>query len=286
MSRDRITHLETNNRDLVDGVEAADIMRRGEDSDGHEPVWVNVGRDERVVERELVGCECTGLVRAKDIHARERLDRREFLYDGLSSCEVSRTDGKRRGGDDWETDGHADDEEDEGVDEEVVLRRRRDLDSAEERSDPDHKDEEDDEHEEARADSAEDDLEMPLLVRVGDELRGTPHEGLLRSAGDHGVALSALDTAGVVRDVTDELVHREGLARDGGLVDRAERRPLVLVLVVIVVVVVVTFLLIVVVVVRVIGGTARLFLPGLLEDLLGLERERRREREGGGGTKR
>jgi hypothetical protein len=275
MSRDRITHLETNDSDLVDGVETAYIVRRGEDSDGHEPVGVDVGRDERVVERELVGCECTGLVRAKDVHSCKRLDRREFLYDGLSSCEVCRTDGKRRGGDDWETDRHADDEEDKGVDEEVVLRWRRDLDSAEEGTDPDHEDEEDDEHEETRTDSAEDDLEVALLVRVGDELGGAPHERLFGSAGDHGVALAALDATGVVRNVTDELVHSEGLARDGRLVDRAEGRALVLVLVVILVVVVVvmTFLLI--------GGAARLFLPGLLEDLLGLERERRRERVGG-----
>ena len=47
--------LQTDDGNLVDGVERLDVVRRRKDGDGHQPVGVDAGSDERLVQRELVG---------------------------------------------------------------------------------------------------------------------------------------------------------------------------------------------------------------------------------------
>lgn len=60
--REKSTNLQSNDGDLVDGIERFDVMRRCEHSDSHEPVRVDIRSDVGLVERELVGRKGTGLV--------------------------------------------------------------------------------------------------------------------------------------------------------------------------------------------------------------------------------
>ena len=126
------THLESDNSDLVNGVERLDVVRRGKDSSSHEPVGVHTFSNEGIVQTELVGGKCTRLVRAEDINTSQGLDSREFLDDSLATSKVGGANGERGGGDDGQTDRHTNDEEDEGVDEQVVLLRGGNLDMSEE----------------------------------------------------------------------------------------------------------------------------------------------------------
>ena len=59
--------------------------------------------------RELVGGERAGLVRAEHVAAGEGLDGGELLADGLAAGEVGGADGERGRGDAGQTDGHTND---------------------------------------------------------------------------------------------------------------------------------------------------------------------------------
>ena len=72
-------------------------------------VDVNALGHERLVDRQLVGGERAGLVRAEHVAAGEGLDGGELLADGLAAGEVGGADGERGRGDAGQTDGHTDD---------------------------------------------------------------------------------------------------------------------------------------------------------------------------------
>ena len=107
--------------DAVNRVERLDVVRRRERGDGHHPlrrqraqrhsthVDVDTLGDEGVVNRELVGGERAGLVRAEHVAAGEGLDGGELLADGLAAGEVGGADGERGRGDAGQTDGHTND---------------------------------------------------------------------------------------------------------------------------------------------------------------------------------
>lgn len=175
--------LESADDDLVDGIKALDVVRGGENGGGparkedraleddpmervgkcrrgrrkkkeerekrkgkkdvHEPFLLYSLGNVRLVERELVGGEGTGLVGAENVDTGERLDGGELLNDRLLLSEISCADRHDGGSDlkeevgererrkmgrervrekeegektyDRKTDGDTDDEEDEGV---------------------------------------------------------------------------------------------------------------------------------------------------------------------------
>ena len=76
---------------------------------------------------------------------------------------------------------------------------------------------------------------MTTLVGSGDEGGGAADKGLTGGDGDYGVDLAALETAGVVGDIAEELVDSEGFTGDGRLVDRAEGWAFVRTIIVVVV---------------------------------------------------
>lgn len=136
-------------------------------------------RNEWVVQRQLVGSQSTGLVGTEHVDTSKRLDGSKLLNNGLSPSEVGGTDGESCRGDDGQTDGYTDDEEDKGVNEQVVLGRTGNIDVSEETANPDDEDEEDDQDEQADyqygagyicelnsrlTDTTEDDLEVTFLV--------------------------------------------------------------------------------------------------------------------------
>ena len=59
--------LEGENCDLVDGIEGLDVVRGGESRNGHHPVDIDALGDEGLADGQLIGCERTGFVRAKDV---------------------------------------------------------------------------------------------------------------------------------------------------------------------------------------------------------------------------
>lgn len=83
--------------DFIDGVEHLDIVRRCEDGDSHEPVFGDSVCDIRLVKRELVGGECTGLIRTEDVNSGERFDGSQFLDDTLATGKVSCSNSHGRG---------------------------------------------------------------------------------------------------------------------------------------------------------------------------------------------
>ena len=145
------TDLKPNNCNFIDGVKTLDIVRGREDSNRHEPVGVDVRCDVRVIEGQLVCGKSTGLVGTKDINTRKRLNGGELLDDGLSTRKIGSTNSEGGRGDNWETNGHANYEEDKRIDEQVVVLWLGDFDVAEESADPGHENERDDQDEEAES---------------------------------------------------------------------------------------------------------------------------------------
>jgi hypothetical protein len=60
--------LEGEDCNLVDGIERLDVVRGREGRDGHHPVDIDTFSDERLANRQLIGCERTGFVRAKNVN--------------------------------------------------------------------------------------------------------------------------------------------------------------------------------------------------------------------------
>ncbi|KAJ6439395.1 LOW QUALITY PROTEIN: fungal specific transcription factor [Purpureocillium lavendulum] len=150
-----------------------------------------------------------------------------LLHNGLLLGEIGRADGQGRRRDDGETDGHADDEQDEGIVQQVLRAGHRDAQVVEEAADPGGQDPEHDEDQQRGADVVHDGLEVALVLRALDELGGAPDKGVPGRVDDDGVRLAALAARRVVDDVAEVLVDGQGLARDGRLVNGDERRAAV-----------------------------------------------------------
>ncbi|KAH0357736.1 plasma membrane H+-ATPase Pma1, partial [Aureobasidium melanogenum] len=212
--------LEGKDGNLVDGVEGLDVVGRGEGGDGHHPVDVLTLGDERLTDRELVGSESTGLVRAENINTSEGLDGSELLYDSLLLGEVGGTDGKSGGGNDGKTDGDTNNEEDKSVAEKSVLRPfgGSEVEVAEETTDPGSENEEHDENEKSRTDGVHDSLEVTLILGTSDESSSATDERVLGRGDEDSVGLSALATSGVVDDIAHVLVDSKRFTGNGRLV--------------------------------------------------------------------
>ena len=209
--------------DLVDGVERLEVVGRGESGDSHHPVDVLALGDVGLTERQLVGGESTGLVRAENVNTSKRLDGGEFLNDSLLLGEVSGTDSEGGGGDNGETDGNTDDEHDQGVVEKSdrlvgTLPSDGDGDVTEETTNPGQEDEEHDQDKKRCTDGVHDSLEVTLVLSALDERSSATDERVLSSGDDDTVGLAALATSGVVSDLTHVLVDSERFTSDGRLI--------------------------------------------------------------------
>ena len=228
--------LEGRDGNLVNGVERADVVRRGESGDGHHEVDVNTLRGERLVDGQLVGGKCTSLVRAENVDTGKRLNGGKLLDDSLALGEVSGTDSHGGGGDARKTDGDTNDEEDEGVDEQVVVPGGGDTSVAEEARDPEGEDEDEDKDEERATDGAHDLLEVTFGFTTQDEGSGATDERLLGNVRAEDVTFTTLATGSVEDGVTNVLVDGERFTSDGRLVAGNDRRTLVDTLIIVVVV--------------------------------------------------
>lgn len=208
-------------RDFIDGVQALDVVRRGNGGDSHHPVDINTLRDVGLTDGQLVGREGTGLVGAQDVDTGKGLNGSELLDNGLLLSEISGTDGKGSGGDDGQTDGDTNDKENQSPVQQVVITpfRGGDLDVTVETTNPGSENPEHDQDEERGTDVVHDSLEVTLVLGTLDESGGLTDEGVLGSSGNNGVGLATLATGGVVAGIAHVLVDSKGFTSDGGLVN-------------------------------------------------------------------
>lgn len=212
---------------LVDGVERLEVVGRGKGSDGHHPVDILTLSDVRLANRQLVGSESTGLVRAENINTSKRLDGSKLLDDSPLLSEVGSTDSESGGGDDGKTDGDTDDEEDQSVVEKgdgalSSTAVSSDTQVTEETTDPGSEDEEHDEDEKSSTDGVHDGLEMSLVLSTLDKRSSATDERVLGGSKGNTVGLAALATGGVVSDFAHVLVDSERLSGNGGLISGDE----------------------------------------------------------------
>ncbi|KAG2024738.1 hypothetical protein GB937_003437 [Aspergillus fischeri] len=209
---------------LVNGVEVLDIVVGGNSSNGHHPVDINTLIDVGLTDGELVSSESTGLVRAEDVDTSKRLNGSELLDDSLLLGKVSGTNGEGGGGDDGQTDGNTDNQENKGVVEQVVVLvlRSSDLEVTVETTNPSGENPEHDKNEQGSTDVVHDSLEVTLVLGTLHESSGLTDEGLLSGGGNDGVGLTTLATSGVVASVGHVLVDSERFTGDGGLVNGNE----------------------------------------------------------------
>lgn len=212
--------LEGQDGNLVNGVEVLDVVGRSEGGASHHPVDILTLSDVGLTDRELVGSESTGLVRAENVDTSEGLNGSELLNNSLLLGEVGGADSEGGGGNDGKTDGDTDDEQNKSVVQERVggCLRSGDLQVTEEATDPGEENPEHDEDEESGTDVVHDSLEVTLVLSTLDKSGSATDERVLGRGLADSVGLAALATGGVVDDVTHELVDSEGLASDGRLV--------------------------------------------------------------------
>lgn len=211
--------LEGKNGDLVNGVEGLEVVGRSKSSDSHHPVDILALNDEGITDGELVGSESTGLVRAENVDTSERLDGSELLDDSLLLGEVGGTDSQGGGGDDGQTDGNTNDEENKGVVEQVLGAGLGNLEVVEETTNPGSENPEHDENEQGGTNVVHDSLEVTLVLGTLNEIGSLTDERVAGSSSDNGIGLSTLAASGVVGDITEVLVDGERLTSDGGLVN-------------------------------------------------------------------
>jgi len=244
VARENLTGLgvaaQSKDGDLVDGVEVLDVVGRGDSGNGHHPVDINTLGDVGLTDGQLVGSESTGLVRAENVDTSEGLNGGELLDDSLLLGEVGSTDSEGGGGDNGQTDGDTDNEQNQGVVEQVVVGGLggSNLQVTEETTNPGCEDPEHDENEKGGTDVVHDSLEVTLVLGALDESSGATNERLAGGSSDNSVGLAALATGGVVASVGHVLVDSERFTSDGGLVTSNERNTLVGLAVVILVVIV------------------------------------------------
>ena len=195
-------------------------MGRSQSGTGHHPVDILALGNERLTDGQLIGGESTGLVGTEDIDTSERFNGSQFLDNGLLFGEVSSTDGKSRGGDNGQTDGHANDEQDQNVVEQRVERvlGSGNLQVTEEATDPGGQNPEHDQDEEGGTDAIHDGLEMALILGALDESGSATDERVFGRGQADSVSLATFAAGGVVNHVTHELVHGERFSGDGGLI--------------------------------------------------------------------
>jgi hypothetical protein len=143
------------------------------------------------------------------------------LNDSLLLGEVGSSDSESGRGNDWQTDGNTNNEEDKGVVEQVdggVLWGGN-VQVVEETADPCNQDEEDDQNQERRADAVHDSLEVTLVLGTRDERSSATDEGHLGGVGDEGISLSTLATSCVVDGIGDVLVDSERFSGHGRLIN-------------------------------------------------------------------
>jgi hypothetical protein len=214
---------------LIDGVQVLDVVGRGNSSDGHHPVDINTLSDVGLTDGELVGSESTGLVRAKDIDTSEGLDGSELLDNSLLLGEVGGTDSESGGGDNGETDGNTDNQENKSVVEQVVVAvlGGSDLQVTEETTDPGSENPEHDENEQRGTDVVHDGLEVTRVLGTLNKGGSLTDERVTSSSSDNTVGLATLATGGVVTDISHVLVDSERFTSDSGLITSNERDTLV-----------------------------------------------------------
>lgn len=207
--------------DLVDGVEVLDVVGRGDGSDSEHPVDINTLSDVGLTDGQLVGSQGTGLVGAENVNTSEGLDGSELLDNGLLLSQVGSTDSEGGGGDDGQTDGDTNDEQDQSVVQQVdgAVLGSSDLEVTEETTNPGSENPEHDQNQQRGTNVVHDLLEVTSLVGTLDQSSGTTDERVLSSSGDNGVGLATLATGGVVASVTHVLVDSERFTSDGGLVN-------------------------------------------------------------------
>lgn len=171
----------------------------------------------------------------------ERFNGSQFLDNSLLLSEVGSSDGQGGGGNDWQTDGDTDDQEDQSVAEKGVLGvlGGGDTQVAEETANPGDEDPADDENQKRRTDGVHDGLEVTGVLSTRDQGSSATDERHLGRVSDNTVGLSALATGGVVDDIGDVLVDGEGLSGHGRLINGEEgvsRAVLLAVLLILVVV--------------------------------------------------
>jgi hypothetical protein len=208
---------------LVDGVEGLEVVGRGESGNSHHPVDILALSDVRLTERELVGSEGTGLVRAENIDTGKGLNGSKLLDDSLLLSEVGSTDSKSGGGDNGKTDGDTDNEEDQSVVQKGdglvgTLTVDGDGNVTEEPTDPGQEDEEHDQDEERRSDGVHDSLEVTLVLCALNKGSSATDERVLSSGDDDTVGLAALATSGVVGNFTHVLLDSERFTGNGRLI--------------------------------------------------------------------
>jgi len=208
---------------LVDGVERLEVVGRRKSGNGHHPVDILALSDVRLTERQLVGSEGTGLVRAENVYTGKGLNGGKLLDNGLLLGEVGSTDSKGGCCDNGKTDGDTDNEHDQSVVEKSdglvgTLASDGDGNVAEETTDPGQEDEEHDQDEERRTDGVHDSLEVTLVLGALDKGSSATDERVLSSGDDNAVGLAALATSGVVGDFSHVLLDSEGFTGDGRLI--------------------------------------------------------------------
>ena len=210
--------------DLVDGVEVLDVVVGGNGSDSHHPVDINTLGDVGLTDGQLVGGEGTGLIRAEDIDTGEGLDGGELLDNGLLLGEVGGTDSQGGGGDNGQTDGDTNDEQNQSVVQQVVVLvlGGGDLQVTVETTDPGSENPEHDENQQRGTNVVHDGLEVTLVLGTLHKGSGLTDEGLAGGSSDDTVGLSALATSGVVASVGHVLVDGQRFTGDGGLVNGNE----------------------------------------------------------------
>lgn len=221
--------LKCEDGNLVNGVQRLDVVRRGESGNGHHPRLIDALHAVRFTDGKLVGRQCTGLVRAEDVDASQRLDGRELLHDGLFLGEIGSADGESGGGDDGQTDRHTNNEEDENVVKQVDRRvfRSRNLKATEETTNPGSDDPADDENQQRGTDIVHDGLEMALVLGALDETGGAADKRAMSDLRADGVRLATLAARGVEESVAHVFIDGERLTRDSRLVSSNNREAVV-----------------------------------------------------------
>ena len=216
--------LEGKNCDLVDGIQRLDVVGRGESGDSHHPVDILALGDERLANGQLIGSERSSLIGAENVDTGERFNGSELLHNGLLLGEISGSDSEGGGGDDGQTDGDTNNQENKSISEESVLAvfGSRYAEMVEETANPGDEDPADDQNQERRADRVHDGLEMALVLGTRNQRSSATDEGHLGGVGDNAVRLSTLATSCVVDDIGNVLVDGEGFTGHGRLINGQE----------------------------------------------------------------
>lgn len=228
--------LQSEDGDLVDGVESLKVVGRSKSSAGHHPVDILAFGNVWLTDGQLIGSQSTGLVRAQNINTLEYvrinhqnveratysqgLDGGELLDNCLLLGQVGSTDSQGGCRDHGQTDGNTDDEEDKGVVKQVdgTLFGGCDGKVAEETTNPCGQDEKDDQNEQGGTDGVHDGLEVTGITGTLDERSSFTDERTTGRLSDNRVGFASFAASGVVADITHVLVDSQRFTGDGRLI--------------------------------------------------------------------